>query len=108
MAMYGTGKNSKALTEERVPESQGAGTGPFPPAAEDGFDPNIVLDPETSQVVYKTQTQKQATKLQAIGPSSDHMLRIHTDGSSLRNGQEGAFAGVGVYFGPSDNRYAGG
>ena len=34
------------------------------------------------------------------------MLYIYTDGSSLRNGQEGACAGVGVYFGPRDTRCA--
>ncbi|KAK5143037.1 hypothetical protein LTR04_002031 [Oleoguttula sp. CCFEE 6159] len=32
------------------------------------------------------------------------MLRIYTDGSSLGNGQRGAVAGVGVYFGPKDSR----
>ena len=34
------------------------------------------------------------------------ILRIYTDGSSLRNGQAGARAGVGVYFGPQDPNYA--
>ena len=32
------------------------------------------------------------------------MLRVYTDGSSLRNGTPGARAGVGVYFGPRDPR----
>lgn len=32
------------------------------------------------------------------------VLRIHTDGSSLRNGKDGARAGLGVYFGPEDPR----
>lgn len=32
------------------------------------------------------------------------VLRVHTDGSSLRNGQYGARAGLGVYFGPGDPR----
>jgi ribonuclease HI len=31
-------------------------------------------------------------------------IRIHTDGSSLSNGQYGARAGLGVYFGPGDSR----
>jgi ribonuclease HI len=32
------------------------------------------------------------------------VIRIHTDGSSLSNGQYGARAGLGVYFGPGDQR----
>ena len=82
---------------------QEAGTGPLPPTAEDGFDPNVLLDPKTGQVVYKTKEQKTATKAQPTGPPG--MLRIYTDGSSLRNGTKIASAGVGVYFGPEDSRY---
>lgn len=33
------------------------------------------------------------------------MLRIYTDGSALSNGQSGAKAGVGVWFGDQDTRY---
>jgi ribonuclease HI len=79
-----------------------AGTGPLPPGAEDGFDPNVLLDPSTGKVVYKTPEQKTATKTKPVGPPG--MLRIYTDGSSLRNGTKIAQAGVGVYFGPGDNR----
>ena len=82
------------------------GLGPLPPGAQDGFDPDILLDPKTGNVVYKSKAQKDATKLQAIGPTTDSMLRVFTDGSSLKNGQDGALAGVGVYFGPADNRSA--
>ncbi len=32
------------------------------------------------------------------------MLRVYTDGSTSNNGQEGAAGGVGVYFGPEDER----
>ena len=81
-----------------------AGTGPLPLGAEDGFDPNIILDEETGEVVYRTQEQRQATKAQAVGDAQTGILRIHTDGSSLGNGKAGAFAGVGVYFGPGDSR----
>ena len=80
------------------------GTGPLPPSAEDGFDPNIFLDEETGEVMYKTQEQRQVTKPQAVGDAQTGMIRIHTDGSSLGNGKAGAFAGVGVYFGPGDSR----
>ncbi|KAE8365481.1 ribonuclease H-like domain-containing protein [Aspergillus caelatus] len=78
------------------------GDGPLPPGAEDGFDPNVLLDPKTGKVVYKTKEQKSATKTKATGPPG--MLRIYTDGSSLNNGRALASAGVGVYFGPGDNR----
>ncbi|GKZ32972.1 hypothetical protein AbraIFM66950_002676 [Aspergillus brasiliensis] len=80
-----------------------AGNGPLPTGAEDGFDPNVLLDPKTGKVVYKSQDQKVATKkIKATGPPG--MLRIYTDGSSLKNGQALAAAGVGVYFGPGDSR----
>ncbi|PGH15491.1 hypothetical protein AJ80_05508 [Polytolypa hystricis UAMH7299] len=78
------------------------GTGPLPPGAEDGFDPNVLLDPTTGKLVYKTPQQLRATKHQAKPPGPPGMLRIYTDGSSLRNGTTIAKAGVGVYFGPGD------
>lgn len=80
-----------------------AGEGPLPPGAEDGFDPNVLLDPSTGKLVYKTVAKKSATKTQAAGIPG--MLRIYTDGSSLRNGTKLASAGVGVYFGPGDSRF---
>ncbi len=81
------------------------GTGPMPPDAEDGFDPNIMLDPYTGNLVYKTPEQRQAIKPRPSGVSQTEPIRIHTDGSSLGNGKAGAFAGVGVYFGPGDKRF---
>ena len=80
------------------------GTGPLPPGSEDGFDPNILLDPRTGNIVYKTQDQRQATKLIAGGNSSTDAIPIFTDGSSFGNGKAGAYAGVGVYFGRGDER----
>ena len=80
------------------------GTGPLPPGAEDGFDPNIILDPQSAQVIYKSQEQRQIMKKVGVGSSQTDTLRIHTDGSSLGNGKAGAFAGIGVYFGPGDQR----
>ena len=81
------------------------GTGPLPPGAEDGFDPNIFLNPVSGKVEYKSDQQRTATKAHATGRSESGMLRIYTDGSSLSNGAAGARAGVGVYFGPDDDRY---
>ncbi|KAL9131724.1 MAG: hypothetical protein Q9217_000399 [Psora testacea] len=80
------------------------GTGPLPPGSEDGFDANIMFDPGSGKVVYKTQEQRQATKPAPTGGSLTGPIRIYTDGSSLGNGKAGAFAGIGVYFGPSDKR----
>lgn len=76
---------------------------PLPAGAEDGFDPNVRLDPSTGKIVYKDSQQKVATKSQPA--NSPGMLRIYTDGSSLGNGRKAAQAGVGVYFGPGDTRY---
>lgn len=80
-----------------------AGDGPLPRGAEDGFDPNVMLDPATGKVVYKDASKKVATKTQVSGMPG--MLRIYTDGSSLRNGTALASAGVGVFFGPGDSRF---
>ena len=80
------------------------GMGPLPPGAEDGFDPNIILNPVSGKLVYKTQEQREATKRAPGAGSLTGPIRIHTDGSSLGNGQTGAIAGVGVYFGPLDKR----
>lgn len=93
----------KGMVDEYNEDDYEPGTGPLPPGAEDGFDPNVIFDAETGTVVYKTEDQRKATKLQAKA-YQDGMLRVHTDGSSLGNGSQGAFAGVGVYFGPDDSR----
>lgn len=81
------------------------GAGPMPPGAEDGFDPNVTLN-VVGQVVHKTEAQKSKTKIVTKERDPPGMLKIYTDGSSLRNGQAGARAGVGVFFGPGDSRYA--
>lgn len=80
------------------------GTAPMPSDAEDGFDPNVVFNSAAGKIVYKTQEQRQATKSMPSRDSQTEPIRIHTDGSSLGNGTAGAFAGVGVYFGPNDKR----
>ena len=104
-------KKSKGVVEEiTLPalDENGAylpGEDPLPADTADGFDPRIVLDPETGELEYKTDEQLNKTKWQATTPAGEGMLRIYTDGSSLGNGATGAVAGVGVYFGPSDRRY---
>lgn len=81
------------------------GDGPLPQGAEDGFDPNVLLvDGATGKLAYKTKAQKTATKTRPVS-GAPGMLRIYTDGSALGNGARGASAGVGVYFGPGDERF---
>lgn len=80
------------------------GRGPLPPGAEDGFDPNLKLHTDGA-IVNRTEEEKSRTKIVPKDREPPGMLRIYTDGSSLRNGQAGARAGVGVYFGPQDPKY---
>lgn len=79
------------------------GTGPLPPDAEDGFDPNIKLD-INGNLVHKTEAEKSTKKRIPKPLPPPGMLTIYTDGSSLGNGAAGARAGVGVYFGPGDSK----
>jgi ribonuclease HI len=96
-------KVQRMVSDDRVRDGYEPGV-QLPPGAEDGFDTNIILKKGTGEVVFKSNDQREATKPRSTGKTSGCMLRIYTDGSSLRNGQKGAFAGVGVYFGPLDSR----
>ena len=80
------------------------GTGPLPSGAEDGYDPNLKLAADGT-IQQKTDEEKAKTKMIIKEKEPPGMLRIYTDGSSLRNGQPGARAGVGVFFGPQDPKY---
>ena len=73
-------------------------------ASVDGFDPNILLNAETGNVIIKSRSQRAATKVQVDGLADCGMLTVYTDGSSLGNGTPEASAGVGIFFGPSDSR----
>ncbi|KAI5285617.1 hypothetical protein KEM54_000425 [Ascosphaera aggregata] len=79
------------------------GEGPLPEGAVDGSEPNVVLDPMSGEIEYKTPEQLSKTNL-LPKDDEDDILNIYTDGSSLANGRLGAQAGVGVYFGPGDER----
>lgn len=95
------------ILNDKLRDSQGniyePGTGPLPPGAEDGFDPNIKLD-INGNLVHKTEAEKTTKKKIPKPLPPPGMLTIYTDGSSLRNGAAGARAGVGVYFGPGDSK----
>ena len=49
---------------------------------------------------------KSSVVLNTLAPEKSEFLQVYTDGSSLGNGKNGARAGLGVYFGPGDPRYA--
>ncbi|KAH7355935.1 ribonuclease H-like domain-containing protein [Pyrenochaeta sp. MPI-SDFR-AT-0127] len=91
----------KALTNGNVHYEPGMG--PLPPDSEDGFDRTIKLDVDTGNIRAKTEEELNATKRHPTGEFSGPIV-VYTDGSSLGNGQAGAVAGVGVYFGPKDPR----
>ena len=103
-------KKRKLLASTKIPifpeykeEDYDPGFGPLPPGSTDGFDRNITLDGH-GNLVYKTLEERQATKIVPYEDDQTKPIRVHTDGSSLGNGQKGAIAGIGVYFGPGDRR----
>ncbi|ETI24062.1 hypothetical protein G647_03431 [Cladophialophora carrionii CBS 160.54] len=97
--------NGASLPTDKDGNSYKPGRGPLPPGAEDGYDPNIRLAADGT-IVERTEEEKSKTKVMTKVPDPPGMLRIFTDGSSLSNGRAGARAGVGVYFGPQDPKYA--
>ncbi|KAL9081573.1 MAG: hypothetical protein Q9159_007237 [Coniocarpon cinnabarinum] len=94
----------QAPDANEVDETIEPGYGPLPSGAEDGFDRRLKLNQNTGAVEYKSDGELRAVKMQATGLARDQPLRIYTDGSALKNGANGARAGVGVYFGPLDQR----
>jgi ribonuclease HI len=91
-------------SKEKSGQLSDLGTGPLPAGAEDGYDPNIKLDADGT-IRERTVEEKITTKKIPRETSPPGMLKIYTDGSSLKNGQIGARAGVGVYFGPASFEY---
>lgn len=80
------------------------GLGPLPLDAVDGFDPNIKLDEQTGNIRVKTEEELGKRKRQPTGDFKGPVV-VYTDGGSRGNGQNGAKAGCGVYFGPKDPRF---
>lgn len=89
-------------TSSEFPEP---GTDPLPADAEDGFDSRIVLDQDTGKLRWKTQAELSQTRPQARIDNVNDTIYIYTDGACRANGQSGAVAGVGVFFGKDDPRY---
>lgn len=89
-------------TSSEFPEP---GTDSLPNDAEDGFDHRILLDPNTGKLRWKTQAELQQTRPQSRIDTVNDTIYIYTDGACRANGQHGAVAGVGVFFGKDDPRY---
>lgn len=76
-------------------------------------DPSItfgnLLDEEDEEqdddVLPSGKRMKQEIQMTLGGVGSSELEEIYTDGSTLSNGQEGAVAGVGVFFGDGDPRF---
>ena len=99
-------KKNSGLAAAAVPNENviyEPGMGPLPEGAEDGFDRTLRMDLESGAIRHKTEAELSASKKQPTGDFTGQIV-VYTDGSSLGNGQAGAVAGVGVYFGPNDKR----
>jgi ribonuclease HI len=104
MASPPTKKQKSAAATDGDEEVSAPGWDPLPADAEDGFDTRITLDQKSGKLRYKNQDEAEATKLKArVDPAAD-MLFVYTDGACRGNGQTGAIAGVGVFFGRNDPR----
>jgi ribonuclease HI len=91
-----------------------------PPAdAADGHDYTLTIDAASGQLRRKTAAELDALTVRPAnaGPAAAAAtssktanrggpLNVWTDGACRANGQRGAIAGVGVYFGPRDPKYA--
>lgn len=64
------------------------------------------VEPDVKKLMAAGVKVVSPTEALPAGLGSDGVLRIYTDGSSRGNGKVGASAGVGVYFGKDDERYA--
>lgn len=63
-----------------------------------------VSKPSAKEKSNGTRAEGPSAKKIKTGSSNGRTVKVWTDGSSRRNGQVGAAAGVGVYFGEGDSR----
>ena len=49
-------------------------------------------------------SKKARTSMESASTSKAKAIRVYTDGSSRGNGRQGAYAGIGVFFGDGDER----
>lgn len=63
-------------------------------------------DEDDDEISYPPSKKiKQEAPLNLSSGQNQGLEAVYTDGSTLSNGQDGAVAGVGVYFGDNDPRY---
>lgn len=79
-------------------------------AKEDPINFGDVLEEEDDVDDYEAQPSGKKVKDEfevsiGGGMGNGDLAEIYTDGSTLSNGQEGAVAGVGVFFGDNDPRF---
>lgn len=80
------------------------------PAPEERFDFEDEDEDEedvagVSPAAKRTKLSSDEIALTITGETVEDLLEIYTDGSTLSNGQTGAVAGVGVFFGDGDPRH---
>lgn len=85
---------------------QGFGAGAFVPSAvkEEDADEEDELEEDISPAAKKVKIVSDDISVVVQGELDEDLLEIYTDGSTLANGQNGAVAGVGVFFGDGDPR----
>jgi ribonuclease HI len=74
----------------------------------DGFDLTLLVDDQTNQLRRKTAGELDSTKAVIrtdFMSGNEEWINVWTDGACKANGNKGAVAGVGVWFGPDDPRY---
>lgn len=80
------------------------GERPLSKQEEDDFDRDVLLDDVTGELRYKLAAERKRTRYEAKCSVVETPIKIYTDGSSLGNGGAHSVAGIGVYFGPQDQR----
>lgn len=86
---------------------QGFGAGALAPSAvkEEDADEEDELEEDISPAAKKVKIVSDDISVVVQGELDEDLLEIYTDGSTLANGQNGAVAGVGVFFGDGDPRF---
>lgn len=101
--------DSREAAEEWI-QSIRLSAGPAPEERFDFKDEDVDEDDEeeeagASPAAKRTKLSSDEIALAITGETVEDLLEIYTDGSTLSNGQTGAVAGVGVFFGDGDPRY---
>lgn len=74
------------------------------PSKEEYVDEEDEEEDDVSPAAKKIKVASDELAVLVQGDLDEDLLEIYTDGSTLANGQNGAVAGVGVFFGDGDPR----